>query len=177
MNSRIRLSLSPSEILKTSSVSLFVLYIHMFIFLFFIFSFISVDVIIIFPQEHMLHRYNYQPPPTTLLWVLQKWTSPKNNSESSTLVDHRLVEEIRFPKRQPKRKQAIPDDVLDNCSVNAEIYNSGDSPFCYSTIFCQQLKLDKRFLGTLLGYACNGYLSTEVMKIKYILIRVFSFIN
>ncbi|KAL8210249.1 hypothetical protein R6Q57_006981 [Mikania cordata] len=60
-----------------------------------------------------------------------------------------------------KRKWVIPDDESDNLSKDVvEFFHAGDSAFCYSAVFFNDEKLDKRFWGTLLGYYVNGHLSS-----------------
>ncbi|KAL8256000.1 hypothetical protein R6Q59_031067 [Mikania micrantha] len=63
---------------------------------------------------------------------------------------------------------AIPDDESDNKSKDVvEFFHAGDSAFCYSAVFFNDEKLDKRFWGTLLGYYDNGHLSSTFANGKF----------
>ncbi|KAD5508260.1 hypothetical protein E3N88_15963 [Mikania micrantha] len=83
-----------------------------------------------------------------------------SNTERSSDHHHENVGPVTEAVK--KRKWAILDDESDNWSNNVvEFYQNGDSTYCYSAVFFKNEKLDKQFWGTLLGYGCNGNLSSN----------------
>ncbi|KAL8205061.1 hypothetical protein R6Q57_010684 [Mikania cordata] len=102
-------------------------------------------------------------------WILSKWRTLKSidaTTSEKPLDNHGkdiFEKESVHTEHIRKRKWAIPDDESDNWSKDVvEFFHAGDSAFCYSAVFFNNEKLDKRFLGTLLGYYDNGHLSSTV---------------
>ncbi|KAL8268264.1 hypothetical protein R6Q59_002062, partial [Mikania micrantha] len=96
-------------------------------------------------------------------WILSKWRTLKSNTEGSSDNHHENVGPVIEAVKN--RRWAIPDDESDNWSnAVVEFYQNGDSTYCYSAVFFKNEKLDKQFWGTLLGYGCNGNLSSNHVK-------------
>jgi hypothetical protein len=126
-------------------------------------------------------QYNSQPAVKSSSWIFQKWrrSTKQGGSSSSGHADQSEEQPVyaqdniqpnrRSIHQQTTHKWAFPDDVSDNWSKDVvEFYNNGDASFCYSALFYNTIKLDRRFWGTLLG---NCYLSPTV-RILYNLFYV-----
>ncbi|KAL8259378.1 hypothetical protein R6Q59_027331 [Mikania micrantha] len=96
-------------------------------------------------------HYSSQPTDKPSKWILSKWRTLKSNTEGSSDQNHENVGHVTEAVK--KRKWAIPNVV--------EFYQNGDSTYCYSAVFFKNEKLDKQFWCTLLGYGCNGNLSSN----------------
>lgn len=129
------------------------------------------------------NQYHSQPPPKVSTSILSKWRRPKNNtgSTSSTSQDQPIeIPPFVQPQnvnedRQVRRRWAIPDDVHENWSKDVvEFFNKGDSSFCYSAVFYNLVKLDKRFWGTLLGCINPIHLTATVFFLKH---KPFNFLH
>ncbi|KAD1443139.1 hypothetical protein E3N88_42824 [Mikania micrantha] len=129
-------------------------------------------------KEIVNDEYSSQPVKKTSSWVFQKWRRASKNVGSSTSAEeqqppeqmayaHADQPESYIPNRRSVHQQrvgkwAILDDESKNWSNDAkEFFVNGDAPFCYSGVFNTPLQLDRCFWGTLLGYACNRYLTPE----------------
>ncbi|KAL8201666.1 hypothetical protein R6Q57_010813 [Mikania cordata] len=111
-------------------------------------------------------QYSSQPVDKPSKWILSKWRRPNCRKETSPDKCNEMQgegsrsNETKQPKKIKKRKWAISDDESKKRSKDAiEFFNTRDSPLCYSAVFFKYENLDKRFLGTLIGYCSNGYLT------------------
>ncbi|KAD2132532.1 hypothetical protein E3N88_24791 [Mikania micrantha] len=129
-------------------------------------------------------QYSSQPVEKPSKWILSKWRRPNFQNETSPDNVNEMQgegsrsNETKQPQQIKKRKWAIPDDESEKWSKDViEFFNNGDSPFCYSAVFFNSEKLDKRFWGTLLGYCNNGYLTPNVRIHILNLFNLFNLFN